>query len=158
MNALKEYLLESLQKTYIFEMAVSRKDLKKDIDGLIKQILENWCLVKYCTLYDPNNRTKNHWKNELGTHMEAILEKQLKGGDAASKYKLIKDWVIDSLEITTAEKIYLRVKRKFEKENLKLSIDICEACIEELLTVLQLMSNKDNEDGYNKITNYIDSL
>ena len=62
MNTLKEFLLESIQKTYVFEMAVSRKELKDKVDSLIYQIIENWCLVKHCTLYDSLNRNKNHWK------------------------------------------------------------------------------------------------
>ena len=158
MNRLKEYLLEALQQTDIFEMAESRKELKKDIDGLIKQIIENWCLVKYCSLYDPNHLTKNHWKNELESHMINIFEKKLKSGDSDTKYKVIHDWVIDSLEINTAFKIQMIMRRKIKKENLKMPDEIYELCIEELDTLLCLMSNKYTPENYNNILDYVESL
>ena len=79
---LKEYLLESLQSTYIFEMAYDRKHLKKMVDGLFAQIIENWCLVRYCTLYDPNNTTKNHWKKELRPlHIFFLFQNAVHQGD-----------------------------------------------------------------------------
>ena len=32
------------------EMALPRKNYKKRLDELIPQVLENWCLVHYCTI------------------------------------------------------------------------------------------------------------
>ena len=77
---IKEYILEKLQNTLVFEMAYSRKELKNSFDGILDQIIENWCLVKYCSLYDEQNINKNHWANELTAHMYNILKRQLKNG------------------------------------------------------------------------------
>ena len=57
---IKEYILEKLQNTLVFEMAYSRKELKTIFADILDQIIENWCLVKYCSLYDPTNINKNH--------------------------------------------------------------------------------------------------
>ena len=158
MNRLKEYLLEAIQQTNIFEMAESRKDLKRDIDGHIYQIIENWCLVKYCTLYDPDNRTKHHWQDELETHLIHIFEKRLKFGDAESKYKVIRDWVIDTLEINTARRIEMIMRVKLRKENITMPNYIYELCINELNVILKLISDKYTDNNFDKIIDYIEKL
>ena len=38
---IKEYILEKLQNTPIFEMAYSRKELKNSFDSILDQIIEN---------------------------------------------------------------------------------------------------------------------
>lgn len=45
MKSIKEYILDAIQESYIFEMAYDRKEIKKRVEGLINQIIENWCLV-----------------------------------------------------------------------------------------------------------------
>ena len=49
---LKNYILEAISNTHLFEMADSRQDYLADIRGLRFQILENWCLIKYCNMFD----------------------------------------------------------------------------------------------------------
>ena len=55
MKSIKEYILNVIQESYIFEMAYDRKEIKKRVEALTNQIIENWCLIKYCSLYDKNN-------------------------------------------------------------------------------------------------------
>lgn len=45
MKSIKEYILDVIQESYIFEMAYDRKEIKKRVEVLINQIIENWCLV-----------------------------------------------------------------------------------------------------------------
>ena len=45
MKSIKEYILDAIQESYIFEMAYDRKEINKRVEGLINQIIENWCLV-----------------------------------------------------------------------------------------------------------------
>ena len=122
----KEYILEAIQNTYIFEMAHDRKQIRNKVEGLHGQIIENWCLVKYCSLYDNDNINKNHWKNELITHLKSIYKLTLKDGNKYSKFKLIYTILIEEYEITTAKKIEQEIYRKFKKENIILQKDICE--------------------------------
>lgn len=60
MNKLVEYLIKQLSKTKIFEMTYSREQYIDNIDDIADQIVENWCLIRYCTLYDKDNKNKVH--------------------------------------------------------------------------------------------------
>ena len=123
MKSIKEYILDVIQESYIFEMAYDRKELKKRVEALTNQIIENWCLIKYCTLYDNENRNKNHWKQELRAHLYNIYEMKIKGGNATAKYNLISEIIFDKREITTTNKISLIIRNKFRIENIPIKFE-----------------------------------
>ena len=157
MFSLKEYILEAISNTQIFEMAYNRQQLIKRIEGLYKQIIENWVLVKYCTL---TNRTqlKEHWRNELDAHLMNIFDMIYKGD---KQYTI--SWVlIDKLELTTTDKIKNLTLVKFRKEHIDLSdknyIKACNMFCEELYKIIQLISNKQTEENINKLSDYIESI
>ena len=155
---IKEYILEKLQNTLVFEMAYSRKELKNSFDGILDQIIENWCLVKYCSLYDSNNINKNHWVNELTVRMYNILKRQLKNGGEDAKLQLLKSVAYKQKEYTTAISIKRCIRLKFKKENIQIHNEICSACIEDLETILNLISKKDTDENYQNIDTYIESI
>ena len=158
MTTIKEYILEKLQNTLIFDMAYSRKELKNSFDCILDQIIENWCLVKYCSLYDSSNINRNHWTNELTTHMYNILKRQLKNGGEDAKLQLLKSVAYDQKEYTTAIAIKKCIRLKFKKENIQIPIKVCSACIEDLETILNLISKRDTEENYENIDTYIENL
>ena len=158
MTTIKEYILEKLQNTLVFEMAYSRKELKNSFDGILDQIIENWCLVKYCSLYDSNNINKSHWTNELTTHMYNILKRQLKNGGEDAKLQLLKLVTYEQKEYTTSIAIKRCIRLKFKKENIQIHDDVCSACIEDLETILNLISKKDTDENYQNIDTYIESI
>ena len=155
---IKEYILEKLQNTLVFEMAYSRKELKNSFDGILDQIIENWCLVKYCSLYDTKNINKNHWSNELTAHMYNILKRQLKNGSEDSKLQLLKYVAYEQKEYTTSVAIKKCIRLKFKKENIQITDTLCSACIEDLETILTLISKRDTEKNYENIDTYIENL
>lgn len=155
---IKEYILEKLQNTLVFEMAYSRKELKTIFDGILDQIIENWCLVKYCSLYDPNNINKNHWVYELTAHMYNIFRRQLKNGSEDAKLHLLKSVAFNQKEYTTAIAIKNCIRLKFKKENIQITNELCSACIEDLETILNLISKRDTEENYENIDTYIENL
>ena len=158
MKSIKEYLLNVIQESYIFEMAYDRKEIKKRVEGLINQIIENWCLVKYCSLYDNNNINKHHWKQELKAHLYNIYEMTLKGGNAKTKYNLISEIIYDKKEITTSSKISSIIRIKFRTENISIYKDICDLCIDNLKYIIELISNNENDDNTDKIYDYVEQL
>ena len=158
MTTIKEYILEKLQNTLDFEMAYSRKELKNSFDGILDQIIENWCLVKYCSLYDINNINRNHWTNELTVRMYNILKRQLKNGNEDSKLQLLKSVAYDQKEYTTATAIKNCIRLKFKKENIQITDELCSDCIEDLETILELISKRDTEENYENIDTYIENL
>ena len=158
MTNIKEYILEKLQNTLVFEMAYSRKELKNSFDDILDQIIENWCLVKYCSLYDVQNTNKNHWADELTAHMYNILKRQLKNGGKDAKLQLLKSVAYDQKEYTTAIAIKKCIRLKFKKENIQITDELCSACIEDLETILELISKRDTEENYENIDTYIENL
>lgn len=155
---IKEYILEKLQNTLVFEIVYSRKELKNSFDGILDQIIENWCLVKYCSLYDINNINRNHWTNELTAHMYNILKRQLKNGGEDAKLQLLKSVTYEQKVYTTALAIKKCIRFKFKKENIQIHNEVCSACIEDLETILNLISKKDTEENYENIDTYIENL
>lgn len=111
MRSLKEYLLDELSYTQIFEQALQRKKLREKIFNHMTQILQNWGLVLYGKLN--NIQTTNHWKTELLTQCDSIIDSELKGGN---KRGLIKDLVIDGDEFNNPDKVYRKLRRKFEND------------------------------------------
>ena len=158
MTTIKEYILEKLQNTLVFEMAYSRKELKNSFDDILDQIIENWCLVKYCSLYDVQNINRNHLTNELTAHMYNILKRQLKNGGEDAKLQLLKSVTYDKKEYTTASAIKKCIRLKFKKENIQITDELCSACIEDLETILELISKRDTEENYENIDTYIENL
>ncbi len=161
MKSIKEYILDVIQDSYVFEMAYNRKEIKKRVEALINQIIENWCLIKYCSLYDKNNINKYHWKQELKAHLYNIYEMKIKGGDAKTKYNLVSEIIYDKKEITTSSKISSIIRIKFRKENIIIHsdiYDICDSCIENLNYIITLISNDENDDNTDKIYDYVEQL
>lgn len=59
----------------INEMAIPLKKYKERVDGLRFQLVENWCLSKYCQLFDDTNLNFKHWINELKASIDIALPK-----------------------------------------------------------------------------------
>ena len=119
MRTLKEFILDTIENTAIFEMAKSRSDLKRDIDGLAETLFQHWCLVRYCTLYDFGNETKEHWLKEVKLYILKIRSVRTKGFD---KTRLLKEWYITKLELTDRQQMLDDwFDDKFEEENIKVS-------------------------------------
>ena len=153
MKSIKEYMLNVIQESYIFEIAYNRKEIKKRVEALINQIIENWCLITYCSLYDKNNT-----KQELKAHLYNIYEMKIKGGNAKTKYNLISEIIYDKKEITTSSKISSIIRIKFRKENIIIYNDVCDLCSENLKYIIELISNNENDDNTDKIYDYVEQL
>ena len=51
----------------ITEMALPLKAYKVSVDGLCFQLVGNWCLCKWCRLFNPECENFTHWIIELKT-------------------------------------------------------------------------------------------
>ena len=119
MRTLKEFILDTIENTAIFEMAKSRSDLKKHIDGIAETLFQHWCLVRYCTLYDFGNETKEHWLKEVKLYILKILSFRTKGFD---KTRLAKECLITKLELNDKQELLSYwFDDKFLEENIKVS-------------------------------------
>ena len=144
-------------KQYIFEMAYKRKEYKEKIDNLSPQIIENWCLIRHCALYN-NQNNRVHWGDELKGHLLTVARYNIKGTDRwEDKEQAIREvWNNnDYFEPRTIEYV---INNKFRKEgfdrNSEKFLEIIHDCISSFNKLIHLMSLGDINDLYE----YVDSL
>lgn len=119
MRTFKEFILDAIENTAIFEMAKSRSDLKRDIDGIAEPLFQHWCLVRYCALYDFGNKTKEHWIKEVRLYILKTRSVRTKGFD---KTRLLREWYITKLELNNKQQMLDEwFDDKFEEENIIIS-------------------------------------
>ena len=63
-----------------------------------------------------------------------------------------------ALPISTATAIKKCIRLKFKKENIQITNELCSDCIEDLETILGLISKRDTEENYENIDIYIENL
>ena len=114
---LNETVSETISRIgLVYEMALPLKKFKQYVIGLRKQIVENWCLCKYCQIFDKDNRNFSHWRDELYAAIDAINDIKLKNG--MSKESALTEVLIDAYEYDSFETVKGVIKRKFSVENL----------------------------------------
>ena len=77
--------------------------------------IDNWCLSKYCQIYDAQNKNYNHWIIELRAHMENIKSLNIKQGD---KLKTLKKMLIYDYDFDDVSTIHRIIIGKFHRENI----------------------------------------
>ena len=119
MRTFKEFILDAIENTVIFDIAKSRSDLKRDIDGIAEPLFQHWCLVRYCALYDFGNKTKEHWIKEVRLYILKTRSVRTKGFD---KTRLLREWYITKLELSDRQQMLDEwFDDKFEEENITIS-------------------------------------
>lgn len=102
--------------TMLSEMAIPLKMFIRDIEGLKFQIVQNWCLCKWCQLFDKENLNFNHWKDELASHMLQLQNSKLKG--RISKQKQLNRYLVEYYEFNDKDVVVGAIRDKFYKENI----------------------------------------
>lgn len=117
MKKLIDYILEHISNTTIFEMAYDRRRYCDAIFNLHTEIVQNWCLVKYCNMFDEENYNRLHWSKELTSYLEKLQNVKLKSGD---KLRATKLELIESAELDDEEEVFKKCRTKWLDENLPL--------------------------------------
>lgn len=73
------------------ETAVPIKTYKARVDNPRLQLVENWCLCRYCQLFNPNSEYFNHWIEKIRAHVNNIKSLNVKKGD---KLKILTQMLI----------------------------------------------------------------
>ena len=139
------------------EMAMERKEYITFLKGgILKQLIQNWCLVRYCRL-EPKFVTtcRNHWASELRAIAIDL-----------SSYKLCKDnkrrdkkreatrkIIIDYFEYNDIDTVTRVIHPKFYDENIRSYEDeqfIAIQFIKELDVIIDMITSgaKDDIDAY----------
>lgn len=116
MKSLYEYGLELMSRMPINEMAYERKELLEWLLFHVTLIYQNWCLVRYCSVFDPQNQNKKHWSAEL----QALIVEYAEMRTKLDKRKITKTGFIDQPESYDYMQIFVAINQKFEKEHIDL--------------------------------------
>ena len=150
---IRKIIREEIEKYMLNEMALSLSEYKFRVESIMQQILENWCLVRYCTLTGDKPENKNHWKTELIAHINNIAGLKIKNGNSVvtktnTIFKLwnMYDWDTDESciaqrlfskfykeGIDTKSKVYSQIVSDFKKETKKLAYTLTDTSTDSIL-------------------------
>lgn len=156
MTRLVEYIVKNLERSYIFEMAYERREYMNKLFELRLQLVENWALIRYCSLYDNENLNKNHWKKELFAHISNLNKMKLK----VDKTRATEQELINKAEFNNVENIIKIIEFKFEIEDLTndeiirtIAEDFTEYGLNELITIIS-----NNNLTATELKDYLDTI
>ena len=127
----------------INEMAVPLKDYKQRVDGLRFCLVENWCLYKWCQLYNPECENFVHWATELKTCIDNLKLLNIKTGIDKRRTlikMLIDDYDYDYNDANMIERI---VRGKFVKESItdnNQKVHICAAFADSITELIDAIA------------------
>lgn len=148
----EETQYQLFRRGLVTEMALKRKDFIDHIKQLRCQLIQNWCLLMYCKLYDKENQNFYHWMGEFSAHADNIKSVTLK--DDSSKKKVITQVYIRDFDLNDSQMIERIIRGKFNKEGIKkehmkaisqacanLSIDLVEFLADDNYTTQDYIAN-----------------
>lgn len=100
----------------ISEIAVDRETYIKRAEGLKFQLVENWCLVYYCSEYDCANQNYYHWLSEFRAYYLNLQKLQIK--TKSSKENILRMVFIDTFDFNDMDQIYSIIEDKFYVEGI----------------------------------------
>ena len=155
MKNLQEFILETISNTWLFEMADSRQSYLSEIRGLRYQILDNWCLIKYCNMYDEENYNRLHWCSELYAHLDNLWRTTLKKG--LNKLKTTEYGFIDTAEFDDIDTVIRLLERKWKIEKLPQETlkPVAEEFVKALPRICKMISDRKGENIYDYVYNEI---
>lgn len=158
-HMISSIIREELQRYVISEMAMSIKDYKYRVESLMQQILENWCLIRYCSITGEKQELKNHWKYELKAHINNIASIKLKNGNSyLSKqnalYALWNAYDWDTDETCISRRLYA----KFEKENINTNDIVFAQIVSEFKNETKNIINILLSTSNMEVSNYVNNI
>jgi hypothetical protein len=154
MIKLTEYIVCAIENTYLVEMAYDRKKFKDLISSLSRQLMENWCLIRYISISGNKLQFRPHWSKELWSHIDNILNTQLKMNRRKAIEEVILGW--EDMTDNSENHLYHLIARKFNEEGIDIDSEEVSKVIddwmvygcEELIDVLSVSNHKVNVRKY----------
>ena len=130
-SQLKEIINETVNDVLnrigmINEMAVTLKTYRARVDGLRFQLVENWCLCKWCQLFNPECENFAHWITELKACIDNLKFVDIKNG--IDKRKTLIKMLVTDYDYDNANMIERIIRGKFVRENLTDNAQKVQAC------------------------------
>ena len=130
-SQLKEIINESVNDVLnrigmINEMAVPLKTYRARVDGLRFQLVENWCLCKWCQLFNPECENFAHWITELKACIDNLKFLDIKNG--IDKRRTLIKMLVRDYDYDNANMIERIIRGKFVRENLTDNVQKAQVC------------------------------
>lgn len=97
-------------------MAVPLKAYKARVDRLRYQLVKNWCLCKWCQLFNPENENFDYWIIELKTCIDNLKFLDIKNG--IDKRITLTRMLVNDYDYNNANMIERIIRGKFVRENI----------------------------------------
>lgn len=110
----------------INEMTVPLKTYRARVDGLRFQLVENWCLCKWCQLFNPECENFAHWITELKACIDNLKFLDIKNN--IDKRKTLIKMLVKDYDYDNANMIERIIRGKFVRENLNDNIQKIQVC------------------------------
>ena len=110
---LENYLYDRI---LVNEMAFPKTVYERKVLGLGVQLVDNWCLCKWCQLYSQDNVNFVHWATELIAHLGNIQSWDIKG--KVDKRKTLERLLVEYCDYGKPEKIASIIRSKFNDEHI----------------------------------------
>jgi hypothetical protein len=142
-DMLNESVDESIQKVgLITEMAIPLKDYRQRVNALRFQLVENWCLCKYCSLFDKGNQNYRHWLIELRACINNLKLIDIKG--KVEKSRVLSSMLIKDYDYAMPSMIKRITADKFDIEGIDDEMQInqvCQAFAKGINNLIEVISN-----------------
>ena len=141
----------------INEMAVPLKTYRARVDDLRFQLVENWCLCKWCQLFNPECENFAHWITELKTCIDNLKFLDIKNN--IDKRKTLIKMLVKDYDYDNANMIERIIRGKFVRENLNDNIQKIQVCttfadnINELINAISMEAIDSDEYIQNTFIN-----
>ena len=103
-------------KSMMNEMAMPLKVYIRKIEYYMYELARNWCLCKWCQMFDLANVNFNHWKKELGAFMDQFSAPVIK--NKVDKRKHLHKHLIDYNDFNDKDMILKIINPKFNEEDI----------------------------------------
>lgn len=141
----------------ISEMAVPLKTYRARVDGLRFQLVENWCICKWCRFFNPENENFPHWMTELKACIDNLKFLDIKNG--IDKRKTLIRMLVNDYDYNKVNMIERITRGKFLRENITVNDQKMQVCtaftdgIGELIDVIALETIDTDEYLYKTFIN-----
>ena len=145
-----------LVRKRMFEMAFDKKEYQRDVDALMDQIAQNWCLCMYCKLHRPDLRTTYlHWRSELETYIGSLNSKSI--DKPRDRRKWTYEAMITDADMDKPNVVFGECRVKFRHENddgLNMSVlhqhEVCELFANSVLDVIECIGSVSDITDYTR--------
>ena len=129
-------------------MAVSLKAYKARIDEFRFQLVENWCLCKYCQLLNQDCENFDYWIKELKNCIDNLKFLDIKNG--IDKRKILTQMLINDYDYDSADMIERIVRGEFGRNNISdnnQKIRICKEFADNINGLIDVISSNEIGSG-----------